>query len=372
MAVDALWRENAVDHNAVQYRQMMAGLAGWRPRTLGGSATSGTANGGVLGPVPSATTGPLAVTERGAGANMSVDVAVGGAMVGGTAGAGSAHRGDYFAYCDATENVVITASDPTNPRIDLVGIRIRDTAYGEADNVPVITVVTGTAAGVPAEPAVPDNFLTLARVDVPAADTAIGAAQITDRRRPWTALGGTIVRATDATLPTVDLWNGMVALVLAHASYGNKPMLMVRSGGAWVEGKMVGRVGCTVRRAANQNIPSGILTAYSFDTEDYDSDGFIAVTATTITIPTGLGGIYAIAGKNNSGNNGSNRVLKIVTSGAGDYSMCDLQNLAVADNYGFGITVLLAAGATIQLQAYQSTGGGVNHQARMDVYRVEG
>jgi hypothetical protein len=54
------------------------------------------------------------------------------------------------------------------------------------------------------------------------------------------------------------------------------------------------RRGVRVRRAAVQSIASGSPTAISWDTEDEDLGGFITVTSTTVTIPTGLGGIYAI------------------------------------------------------------------------------
>jgi hypothetical protein len=43
-----------------------------------------------------------------------------------------------------------------------------------------------------------------------------------------------------------------------------------------------------------QSIPDNTATSISWDTEDQDTDGFIAVTGTTITIPSGLGGLYAI------------------------------------------------------------------------------
>lgn len=230
MAVDQLWRENTADHNAVQYRQMLDGLAGWRPHAHGAAATSGDRNGGVLHP------DACEVTERGAGANMSVDVAVGGAILWGTAGSGSTYRGAYFAYIDAVENVAISAADATNPRIDLVGLRIRDTAYAEAANDVAVVVVTGTPAGSPAEPSVPDNFLTLARVDVPALDTAIGNAQITDRRKQWVANGGVIrvANATDlAAIP--NPWDGQVALVASDSGAGNQPTIRHYNGAnaAW-------------------------------------------------------------------------------------------------------------------------------------------
>lgn len=203
MAIDnsvGMFNENAGSiYNAREYRRLFSRmLMGADVRTIGGSATSGTGNGGV------ARAGDFAVTERGAGANMSVDVAAGGAMVGGTE---SATQGEYFVFSTATINVAITAADATNARIDIVGIRVQDSEYSGASDDAVVTVITGTPAAVPAEPSLPANFLTLARVDVPAADTAIQNAQITNRRRRIAALGGTLV-CTSSTRPATGLWDG--------------------------------------------------------------------------------------------------------------------------------------------------------------------
>lgn len=222
MAIDnsvGMFNENAGSiYNAREYRRLFSRmLMGADVRTIGGSATSGTGNGGV------ARAGDFAVTERGAGANMSVDVATGGAMVGGTE---SSTQGEYFVFSTATINVAITAADATNARIDIVGIRVRDSEYSGASNDAVVTVVTGTPAAVPAEPSLPANFLTLARVDVPAADTAIQNAQITDRRRRIAALGGSLV-CTSSTRPSVGLWEGQIIYET------DTDLLLVYSGTAW-------------------------------------------------------------------------------------------------------------------------------------------
>lgn len=217
----AMWNENAgAVYNAREYRRLLDRLLGWDVRTVGGLATSGTGNGGV------ARVDDLKVTQRGAGTNMSVDVAVGAAVVGGTE---NAHQGNYYVYNDATVNVAISASDPVNPRIDIVGIRVRDSEYSGTSNDAAIIVVTGTPAGSPTEPTLPANFLTLARVDVPAGATQITNANITDRRRRIAALGGLIV-ATSSTLPTVGLWEGMAAyrtdddeFMIYHGSQWRKP-----------------------------------------------------------------------------------------------------------------------------------------------------
>lgn len=178
MAVDLLWNENSDLHNAIQYRQMVAMMAGTKLRALGGSASSGTGNGGV------SETDALKVVQRGAGANMSVDVGIGGCTVGGTT---TASRGDYFVQNDAVKNVVIDPADPSNPRIDIVGVRVRDTAYSEAADDVDIVAIKGDADPAPVEPALPANFLTLARVDVAAGAGSITNANITDRRVLWGA-----------------------------------------------------------------------------------------------------------------------------------------------------------------------------------------
>ena len=121
----------------------------------------------------------FAVTQRGAGANMSVDVAAGSAWVRGTQ---SADQGAYHAYNDGTVNLSIASADPTNPRIDLVVIRVQDAFYSGATNSASVTVVTGTAAASPSDPTLPANALVLARVRVLAGATSITTARITDVR----------------------------------------------------------------------------------------------------------------------------------------------------------------------------------------------
>lgn len=70
----------------------------------------------------------------------------------------------------------------------------------------------------------------------------------------------------------------------------------VRTQLAWsgVGGSTAGRTGFTIRRAANQTITDNTVTAINFDTENTDSDGFIAVSSTTATVPSSLGGLYQL------------------------------------------------------------------------------
>jgi hypothetical protein len=135
----------------------------------------------------------FAVTQRGAGANMSVDIAA-------STGDGARIQGDAVtlqsfyrvAPHSAVINETIAAADATNPRNDLVVLEIKDTQHdASGSNLAQTRVVTGTpnasaaqtdALGVNGTPTLPASAIPLAVVNVPATDTAITTSQIDDRR----------------------------------------------------------------------------------------------------------------------------------------------------------------------------------------------
>lgn len=123
--------------------------------------------------------GELQVTERAAGANMSVDVASGNAFIEGTE---SGWQGMYHVSADATENLVVAASDPTDARIDIVVATVRDSAYSGANDDWILQVITGTPSPAPVAPTVPDNSLLLATINIPAGSTTVDSGDITDER----------------------------------------------------------------------------------------------------------------------------------------------------------------------------------------------
>jgi hypothetical protein len=155
----ALWLQNRTDHTAEQDRALLTSLFGNRE--------------GVL------ESGHLAVTQNSAGADMSVDVAAGFAII---KGDDNVNQGLYHVWNDDTVNVAIAASDGTNPRKDLVVARVQDAFYTGATNAFAIEVLTGAAAASPTEPSVPNNCIVLALVDVAAGALSITDANITDRR----------------------------------------------------------------------------------------------------------------------------------------------------------------------------------------------
>jgi hypothetical protein len=103
--------------------------------------------------------------------NMSVNVASGFALITGTNN--SPVQGVYHVYNDATVNLVIAASNPTNPRVDVVCLTVRDAYYSGTNNDAILQVITGTPGGTPSVPAIPANSIPLAHIYVGANVTSI-------------------------------------------------------------------------------------------------------------------------------------------------------------------------------------------------------
>lgn len=173
------------------------------------------------------------VSQRSAGANPSVDVAAGALVVEGTE---NALQGSYHLVNDAVVNLAVTAANATNPRKDLVIARVRDSAYSGSSNDAQLLVVAGTAAASPAEPNLVSlgylNYISLAMIDVPALDTTIADAQITDRR-PFIAAPGGMTVCTSATRPSSPTPGMMI-----FESDTNK--IYVYVGAAWTRERNVG------------------------------------------------------------------------------------------------------------------------------------
>lgn len=182
---------------------MEAAMMGAPVQTLTGGIGIMNAGGGhgVIG------NADLKVTQRGAGANMSVDVAAGYAFVSGTS---ILAQGVYSFANDAVTNVSITTANGSNPRIDLIVAQIRDnTADGGGSNDARLIAVAGTPAASPVVPAVPAGCLVLAQVAVGTAVSSITNANITDKRT-WAAAIGGVHRCLATNRPTgVSLYPGL-------------------------------------------------------------------------------------------------------------------------------------------------------------------
>lgn len=149
---------------------------------------AGDTRGGVL---PSSTT-QLAVAVS---SGMSFTVAKGAAVI---PSSGGATDGAYRAQNSASQTLTCTASDPTNPRIDLAVIQVLGTTPPTA----AVAVIAGTPAPSPSVPSTPSNAIALAQIRVNAGVTSISAGNITDVRIFTAAAGGVVNCPNMASLPT--------------------------------------------------------------------------------------------------------------------------------------------------------------------------
>jgi hypothetical protein len=209
MAIDGavpLWLENAGNvYNAREYRRLVRSLYDGREGITEG----------------------LAVTQQ-ATPNMSVLIERGACVILGTNSA--PNQGSYYVHNDASETIGIAASDPTNPRKDLIVVEVRDSEYTGSNNDARLRVVQGTPAAVPAEPTLPANSIALAMIDVPALSTTVITARITDRRQwvngwqsytPSLFVGGTAATPGNGTIVGRWLRNGRGAIATAAFTLGS-------------------------------------------------------------------------------------------------------------------------------------------------------
>ena len=101
---------------------------------------------GVLG------SGSFVVSERALGANMTLDITAGVAVL---EGDDAANQGRYLVREDSASlsAVTIGTAHASNPRIDLVGLQLNDPSEGgSAGRNSVFAVVAGTAASSPSAP----------------------------------------------------------------------------------------------------------------------------------------------------------------------------------------------------------------------------
>lgn len=110
--------------------------------------------------------------------------------------------GPYLATLDAQATLDLltaTPSDATNARKDLIIARQSDTQWSDASTVMAVQQVVGTPSGSPVDPTpTAGDYVTLARVTIPALATTITAAMITDLR-PYAVATGGILPVTSQT-----------------------------------------------------------------------------------------------------------------------------------------------------------------------------
>lgn len=162
-------------------------------------------------------TASFLVSQRGAGANMSVDVSPGTAWI---KGDGNVYFPQYRIVGLGTTNVLVSTADVTNPRNDIVYAQV-----GTANNYSGLQgtwsfgTLSGTPAVSPGTPTAPSNSIVLAVINIPANDTTIGSAQITDKR-PLAQVGGAVPTSGFVTSLPTNPYDGQLIYYLADSTNG--------------------------------------------------------------------------------------------------------------------------------------------------------
>lgn len=147
--------------------------------------------------------------------------------------------------------------------------------------------------------------------------------------------------------------------------------LYVYNGSAWVRiavGKSTARTGCTISRSGQTISSSLSFTNILYNTETFDSDGFFAPTSTTVTIPSGLGGLYSITFQASGlpTGAGASEALRVI---AGGVTYGTDRTTGVHTDGFVTLIIPLAAGNTITT-AIQQNVGTVTIDASLNVYRL--
>ncbi len=180
--------------------------------------------------------GSFAVTQRGAGANFSVDVASGLAYV---VGDDVTSQGTYVCWNDGTVNVATPSAPGSGTQIHRLVLQVQDKLNNGAwtGYTAALTVLADTGSGTPAEP---NSAITLALISIAAGQASVLNANITDSRQrvgPVAAVKAADLARTHATSPTDDPDLQLLGLA-AGATYGVEGIVFYKGGSGAGEGDL--------------------------------------------------------------------------------------------------------------------------------------
>jgi hypothetical protein len=220
----------------------------------------------------------LAVTQRGAGANMTVDVAPGRVVIPGP-------TGRYLAWSDSVVNLAIAAAPGVgDSRIDVVYAEARDAnAMGGSDNDWQLAVATGTPSASPTVPSIPAYAVALARVTLSSSTTSITNSIITDVRAQsvspalarWPRSGYSSLPDRDIGT-SADNWGSPVTFTAPH-----RPCRLL----AWVDGMF------TVTAGSGSSGDLAIQVGWSGGPSTSKS---ARTSATSAITPSAISKVYAV------------------------------------------------------------------------------
>jgi hypothetical protein len=282
--------------------------------------------------------GDYATTQRGAGANMSVDTAAGKAFVQGDT---IVRQGLYQAVNDAVVNTAVAAAHATLPRLDQLVLRVYDSTVTGSSDVAQLEMVAGTPTASASlanrlgAAALPASALRIADVLVPAAAASIVNANIGN---PIDPRAGSLASLTGA--PPAYAF----ARPLAYTPYA------------------------LINRLATQSLTTGVGAALSWDTETADNDAIHdpSVNPTRLTCRTP--GTYQINAEITFAANATgNRYLQLDhrdSGGVGQRAITPIHRQkalgVVTDIVHMAVSCKMRYGDYIEILAQQDSGGALN------------
>lgn len=121
-----------------------------------------------------------------------------------------------------------------------------------------------------------------------------------------------------------------------------------------------------LRRVAAQTITSNTTVAVSFDTEDSDDSGFFPGSGTTLTVPSGLGGLYVVGGQVNWSANPTGSNIRFRIDGIGFFVL----SFGNVTQVQVGSSIYLNGGDTLDMAITQTSGLTATATATLWLTRV--
>lgn len=295
----------------------------------------------------------LRVSQRAAGANFSVDVAGGIAVI---TGNDVNLQGTYMVVSDAMENLTIPSPPVSGSRTHRVIAWVRDKLYDgalAANTYEWVLEVQPDTTGSGPDDALPDSAIALASVTVAAGQTSVTDANITDTR----------VSALTAPswLQQVSSSAGRPAVPLPGQEIWRTDLLdkEIHTGSEWRQ-LGLNRPYAILTTAHNQNITASTTTAVNFESEVADSHNGHSTSSNISRYTVPQSGVYRVdavvpwVGNTAEGKYEMHVRVNGSTAWVAGSTYKGTQN--VTPIMQGGATVRLNAGDYIELVVWQGTG----------------
>lgn len=166
-----------------------------------------------------------------------------------------------------------------------------------------------------------------------------------------------------------DMYDEIVAIATELATNAKGDDASVKARLDRVDTAVATRRGCNLRRVASQSATGSSAVTISWDTEDEDTDGFIAVTGTTATIPTGMGGIYAASVKAQGAGTWADGTVVYIQLDGSTFSLSGMPGASIGTVVATSYVGPMDAGTAVTALV-RNNGSTQNMTAELALYRM--